>query len=241
MEEGRDGHRRAWQLGGLAVVAVAVVLIAVLVGSEHAATPLRPGRPVPAVDRVTGLLDGVAQAGVTLGDPRAPVTLVEFGDLQCPVCARYARDALPALVTRFVRSGRLRLVYQSWPVLGKDSVRAARMAVALGHQDRLWQFTGLLYANQRAENSGYVSDDYLRALGGAIVGVNVSGALIDRDSARTREELAAIDAQAARLGLRATPSFLLGRTGGPMRRFEPDGLDAAAFTGPVARLEPAAP
>ncbi len=238
MTEGREDHRRAWQLGGLAVVAGAVVLIAVLAGGQRAAPPLSPGRPVPAVGRVTGLLDGMAQSGATLGDPRAPVTLVEFGDLQCPACARYARDALPVLVTHFVRSGRLRLVYQSWPILGKDSVRAARMAVALSHQDRLWQFTDLLYANQRDENSGYVSDDYLRALGGAIVGVNVRGALSDRDSARTRDELAAIAAQAAHLSLRATPSFLLGRTGGPLPRFQPDGLDASAFTGPVARLEP---
>ncbi len=233
-------RRRAWQLGGLAVVALAVVLIAVLVGSERAPSPLRPGRPVPGAQRVSALLADVMQAGAALGDPHAPVTLVEFGDLQCPVCARYARDALPTLIVRFVRSGRLRLVYENWPILGRDSVRAARMAVALAHQNRLWQFTGLLYANQRDENSGYVSDDYLRALGGAIAGVNVAGALSDRDSVRTRDELTAIGTQAASLKLRATPSFLLGRTGGPLPRFEPDGLDAAAFTGPVTRLEPAA-
>lgn len=240
MAEGPDGRRRrAWQLSGLAVVALAVVLIAVLVSSERAAAPLRPGRPVPGARSVSALLSGVAQAGAALGDQHAPVTLVEFGDLQCPVCARYARDALPTLIARFVRSGRLRLVYENWPILGRDSMRAARMAIALGHQDRLWQFAGLLYSNQREENSGYVSDDYLRALAGPIAGVDVGSALGDRDSTRTRDELTAIGAQAARLGLRATPSFLLGRTGGPMSRFEPDGLDAAAFTGPVTRLESA--
>jgi protein-disulfide isomerase len=67
----------------------------------------------------------------------APATLTEFADLHCPFCADYARDVLPAVVDRYVRTGRLRLELQLLAFLGDDSLRGGRMAAAAARQDRL--------------------------------------------------------------------------------------------------------
>ena len=129
-------RRRRYQLGAL-VVALGLsgaVLAAVL--TSGSTSELRPGRPVPGAARALALLRGIPQSGATLGDPRAPVTLVEFADLQCPTCASFAEGALPHIIRRYVRSGRVRLILYALDAIGPDSERAARVAYAVGEQDR---------------------------------------------------------------------------------------------------------
>src|SRR5207249_689287 len=204
------------------------VLAAVL--TSGSTSELRPGRPVPGAARALALLHGIPQSEATLGDPRAPVTLVEFADLQCPTCASFAEGALPQIIRRYVRSGRVRLMLSALDTIGHDSERAARVAYAIGEQDRLFQFVALMYANQGSENTSYVTDVYLRALAGAIPGVNVGRALAARNGAGPSRELAQARALASRFHVSVTPSFLLYRTGSQPRRFSPESLDAGSFT-----------
>jgi protein-disulfide isomerase len=233
-------RQRRWQLGGLTVVLVAVAALAIAVAGSHSSPPLRPGAPIPGAARVASLFAGVTQHGPTLGDVHAPVALIEFADLQCPVCAAFARDALPTLVAREVRAGRLLIVFRALHYIGPDSVRAARMALAVGRQNRLWQFIDLFYVNQRDENSGYVSDRLLTALSDAIPGVDSGVALRARGGGDVTRTLLATAAEARRRGLQSTPAFLLGRSGGPLHSFTPPDLSAASFTSAVERVATAA-
>ena len=235
---GPDARARArlYQLAAALVTAGLIVAVLLAVFSSSGSPRLVPGRPVPGAAKTLALFAGIPQQGLVLGQPRAPVTLVEFGDLQCPACATFARKALPAIVSDYVRPGRVKLLFRPLAFIGPDSRRAAQMAVAVGEQNRLWQFAGLMYRNQGLENSSYVSDTYLRALATAIPGVNVSRALAARGSAGVQTQLAEAKALAARQRLRETPSFLLSRSGAPGQAFSPQSFDSASFSGPLRKL-----
>jgi protein-disulfide isomerase len=226
---GQRRRARLYQLGALLVSAVAIAAVLIAVLGSASTSDLKPGKPVPGTARTLALFAGIPQRGITLGNPHAPITLVEFGDLQCPACAQFARQALPPIVSRYVRSGRVLLVFRALDFIGRDSRRAARMAGSIGLQDRMFQFNELLYRNQGAENSDYVTDTYLRALAGAIPGVDVAGALAARNSPAVRAQLREAQTLARRLELKSTPSFLLYRSAGAPRRFDPASLDASAF------------
>jgi protein-disulfide isomerase len=117
-----------------------------------------------------------------------------------------------------VRSGKVRLEFQTLAFLGPDSERAARAAAGAAAQDRLWNLTDLFYLNQGAENSGYATDAFLDGLLGAISRLDVDRARRDGETAAADRLLGDAEALAQRHGIDSTPSFLLGRTGREERR-----------------------
>jgi protein-disulfide isomerase len=227
---------RLYQLGALLVTAAALTAVLVAIFTSGSTSQLAPGKPVPGAAQTLALFAGIPQRGIALGNPHAPVTLVELGDLQCPACALFAQDVLPAIVSRYVRPGRVLLVFRGLDFIGQDSRRAARMAAALGEQNRLWQFVELMYRNQGSENGSYVTDTYLRALAGAIPGVDLARALAARDSAAVQAQLEQAQGLARALHITSTPSFLLSPSGAPPRRFSPASLDSGSFLGALEKM-----
>ena len=179
------------------------------------------------------LFAGIPQHGIELGSRSAPLTLTEFADLQCPFCRQYALEVLPTLVQRYVRRGRLRMVFRDLAFIGPDSARAGLLAAAAGRQDRLWQTVDLLYRNQGRENSGYATDAFLRAIARAVPGLSADKAFADRDERATAAQLTEAGAQAQRFGIDSTPSFLLTRRGGRPKRLRYSRLTLDAFTGAI--------
>lgn len=147
-----------------------------------------------------------------LGSPHAPVTLVEYADLQCPYCAAWARDALPSVVSEYVRQGRVRLVFRGLAFLGPDSDLALRTVIAAGAHDKLWNLVDELYRRQGYENSGWVREELADAAGAA----GVDSRVLERIAwSRATARAVARSARAARAaGVEGTPSFELGPTGG---------------------------
>jgi protein-disulfide isomerase len=220
----RRGLDPRWWFGiaaaGLAIVA-ALVLVSVLTagGDEEPGSggePPAAGTALPRADEVQALLRGIPQDAEALGDPDAPVTLVVYADPQCPACAAFAVQTLPELIERYVRPGDLRLVYRGIPILGPDSETGLAAAYAAGLQDRLWNFSDITYLNQGEENSGWLDDDFIRAAGASVPGLDVEKALADRDSEQVAELLASARDDAEAIGLQGTPTFQVGPTGGDL-------------------------
>ncbi len=157
------------------------------------------------------------------------MTLVEFADLQCPFCAQWSRQAFPAIVRDYVRTGKVRIVFRGLAFIGPDSEKALRFADAAGLQDKLWHAVDLLYANQGPENSGWVTDNLLAGIGAAIPAFDLQQALADTSSARVEAEISAAQQSADRLGVRSTPSFAAGRTGGKLTLVTLTSLSADAL------------
>jgi protein-disulfide isomerase len=207
------------RLGLLAGLALVAVLVAVVVASPAKDDSQKDGSPAAVVSS----LKGIPQSGVTLGSPDAPVTIVEFADLQCPFCAEYSRNVLPTLIDRYVRTGKVQLQLRLLRFLGPDSDRLARVAVAAAAQNRMWQFVELAYERQGRENSGYATDDFINRLA-------ADAGLKKTDAGAAAERQVQQSEQAARtLRIESTPSFLIGRTGRPLQRFQPSDLTPDAF------------
>lgn len=213
--------RRLQQL--LAITGFAVILVGVLIVVSQG------GDDSDGAEPVEGLFEGLAQDGASLGDEKAPYTLVEFADMQCPFCADYDRDVLPTVVDEYVRPGQLRLEFRALTFIGPDSEEAGRFAVALGEQDHLWEFIDLMYRNQGTENSGYVDTDFLTGLAEQIPGADVDRALADQDSDSVSKALEQARNEAAKAGISSTPSFLIGPTDGPLETLEVSQLEPEAF------------
>lgn len=175
---------------------------------------------------------GIPQKGIALGRADAPLTLVEFADLQCPYCRDYAVGVLSQLVDRYVRTGELRLELHVLRFLGHDSVSAAAAASAAAQQDRMWQFTDRFFREQGAENSGYVTSEFLES---AAAGAGLDTARMERAIASGHTEGRSKDAEASaeRLGVQGTPAFYLGRTGGELRPVEVSALELDQFAAAI--------
>jgi protein-disulfide isomerase len=211
-------RRRLWALGGaVALAAIVVAVIVVATGGSSDKPKLKAGEKVPGQKATASLFAGIPQAGIVLGNPKARVTLVEFADLQCPFCREYTTTVMPTLVNNYVRSGQLKMEFRNVAFIGTDSLRAAQMAAAAGLQNKLWPFVDLFYANQQTENSGYVTEDFLKKIGGGVAGLDVAKAMSDRGIAVVQKQLADAQQEWTANGFSGTPSFLLGRTGGTLK------------------------
>jgi protein-disulfide isomerase len=210
----------ARRLFGYAFVIAAVggaLLIALSQLSAHrakaAATPTPPKAGVTGIAETAALLDGIPQHGNVLGSPTAPVRLVEYADLQCPYCARFAVGVLPTIIRDYVRTGKVQLVMHGLAFIGPDSVTALRTAAAAGNQGRMWNVAELLFANQGPENA-WVNDELLRSVVTA-TGANADRVFAARDGAVVSAQIRTWAAEGQADGVRGTPTFFVGRRGGP--------------------------
>jgi protein-disulfide isomerase len=148
------------------------------------------------------------------------VTLVEFADLQCPYCAKWERNTLPVLVRKYVRPGKVRIVFAGVTFIGPGSLTAFRTVLAAGLQNRLWNVVELLYLNQGRENSGWLTTPFLRRVGALVPGLHVDAMLAARRSAAVEAQRAAASNLADAIGVRQTPSFAVGLTNKSLRPLE---------------------
>lgn len=227
---------RAGLVGVVGFGSLGIVIALVLATQLGRSSSPETSAALVGTTEVVALLDGIPQRGNALGDPGAPVTLVEYADLQCPYCAQWATDAFPTLVDDYVRTGKVRLVFRGMAFVGPDSDRALRTVLAAGARNRMWHVLDLLYMNQGPENSGWADDDLLRSTTSAVPGLDSDTVLADRYSAAVESALADHQRLADESGIDSTPAFELGKTGGVLQRFRPSSLDADAMRPALERL-----
>jgi protein-disulfide isomerase len=225
----RPSPRRRYAIVLSAAAALAALLIgASQVGADEARPAVTTGAGPAAVpaSHEPSLFAGIEQHGAVLGSAKAPVTLVEYADLQCPYCAQWAREALPTVVEEYVETGKLRIVFRGLAFIGPDSDKALRTALAAGDEDHLWDVVHGLYLNQGHENAGWVTDGLVGRIAAAVPGLDV-GSLLERRRDSSLESEIRRSAEAARAaGVRGTPAFQLGPTGGRLELIQVGSLGA---------------
>ncbi len=189
---------------GAAFLVIAVVLVLIVVNSSSGDGG---DTTLEGAAEVNRLLDGIPQKGLVLGDPEAPVELIEFGDLQCPFCAAYAEEILPPLIEKQVKQGEVRIEFRNFTIIGPQSTPAGAAALAAGAQGRSWNYVKLFYGNQGRENSGYADDEFLEAVAKGAGVKNL--AKWNEDRAELTGAVEETTAEAEKLGLEGTPTLLI--------------------------------
>jgi protein-disulfide isomerase len=223
-----------WGLAGVIAGAVVIVVVIVLVTgspSKKAVTDPNTSAARSIAATVDGLLRGIPQHGATLGNPRAPVTITEYGDLECPYCAQFAAGSQAQLIAHDVRAGKVKLVYRSFETAtggGPDAnlwpVQQAA-AYAAGSQDRAWYYIELFYREQGAEDSGYATASFEQSVARQIPGLDYARWNADRFALTLGRQVLDEGNQARDLGIDATPTII---ATGPRSRTRP--LSSAAIT-----------
>ena len=117
--------------------------------------------PSPKIEQVgpekitmdTFLLNG----SPILGDPNAPITLVEFGDYQCHYCNVFFESIEDDIIKNYVETGKVKMIFKDYNIIGPDSVKASQGAHCANDQGLFWEYHDILYSNWTGENNGWAS------------------------------------------------------------------------------------
>lgn len=211
---------------------LALVVVAVLIVVSSGSNGGGDSSNIVEANEVDQLLAGISQKGMVLGDPGAKVKVIEFGDLQCPVCKGYSEEVLPQVIENRVRSGEAKLDFRNFTIIGPQSKPAGAAAIAAGEQGRGWNFVELFYRNQGTEDSGYADDEFLTAIARAAGVPDLAEWNRARKSPAVIAQVEKTSAEAENLGFTGTPSFALEGPGA-------NGVEAIGTPESVGALESA--
>ncbi len=233
---------RLGQLGVVVAFVVAVVVVILIATGSGGSKAVKSGTKAANenVTTVNSLVGGIPQNGDVLGNPNAPVTLQYFGDLECPICKEFTLGALPTIIQKWVRTGKVKIEYRSLETATREpevfkSQQVA--ALATGKQNKMWQFVELFYHEQGEEDTGYVTEKYLQNLAQQVPGLNLATWTSDRSNPALSNQVAADGQAASAAGFTGTPSFLIGKTGGASKKLEYASLtDPTSFNEAIEKL-----
>lgn len=209
----------------ITAIVAAVAVVAALVGVSLAGGDSDEVTAIEGAAEVTGRLEGVPQEGNVLGRPSAPVTVVEYGDIACPVCKIASEDLIPMLVTDYVRTGRAKLEFRPIAFISPSSERGAFGSEAAANQDMMWTLVELLYRNQGPEQDDWLTDDLL-AEAAEEAGLDMERWRADYAGDAVVTRLNERERAANEDGVTGTPTFVVSGPGGE-ETVSADGVVAA--------------
>jgi protein-disulfide isomerase len=220
----------SWELIGI----VAVLAIFLVFGIYSMAGSGAQGElTAPSFIVVT---DESIERGVTddghpyLGSASAPVTVYEFADFQCPHCRNFSEAGTPELRDEYIVPGKARLVWVNNPILGDESIAAAKAAFCAAEQGKFWEYHDWLFANQASlYNSGAFSTDRLNQMAAAVEGIDTTSFADCLSTSEAADAVSRDQQFGAESNVEQTPSFLIGDTlieGGDIAKVK-EAIDAA--------------
>ncbi|MFB5636399.1 MAG: DsbA family protein [Nitrosopumilus sp.] len=96
-----------------------------------------------------------------LGNPNAPITLIEFGDYQCHFCNVFFHSTEENILKNYVETGKVKMIFKDYNIIGPDSVNASHGAHCANDQGLFWEYHDILYSNWTGENNGWASSENL--------------------------------------------------------------------------------
>lgn len=149
-----------------------------------------------------------------IGQANAPLTIAFWSDFQCPYCKNFELGTLPQIITEYVNTGKVKIVFMDFAFLGNDSTSAALYSRSVWklYPSQYFAWREAMYKAQDQEHQGFGNDESINKLNATIAGLDSAKIAADV-KANMRAYQAMIDAdktEAGKAGVNATPSFVIG-------------------------------
>jgi predicted DsbA family dithiol-disulfide isomerase len=140
-----------WIAAGGCVVLVcgALFVAAIIFGGPQIVQKYFPSLVKTAGEQSRGITENN-----TMGDPNAPIKIIEYGDFQCPYCLQFWQETEPQLIEEYINNGTVYFEFRAFPVVGPESYSAAEGAYCAGDQGKFWEYHDTLFTNWTGENVG---------------------------------------------------------------------------------------
>ena len=150
----------------------------------------------------------IDNASPPLGNPNALITLVEFGDYQCTFCSKFFHETENSIVTNYVKTGKVKILFKDFVILGQDSINAANAAHCANDQKLFWEYHSMLYNNWAGEDTGWADLTHLHEFANTLgLDMNVFSTCMSDLKWNELVNLSSIDGQ--KLGVTGTPTFFV--------------------------------
>ena len=143
-----------------------------------------------------------------IGNPNAPITVLEWGDYQCTFCYRFHESSLNIILTEYVDAGKVKLVFKDFPLNGPDSILAAEASYCAEDQGKYWEYHDELYTNWAGERTGWVNYDSLNKFAKSVE-LDIEQFTSCLTDHKYRQKVLELEKFGREIGIDATPSFLI--------------------------------
>ena len=196
---------------GAAIASIAIIIAFVGFDGISSQTELVI-EPAPTVQQVgpakITINTFLANGSPVLGNPSAPVTLIEFGDYQCHFCNVFFHSTEGDILKNYVETGKVKIIFKDYNIIGPDSVSASYGAHCAKDQGAFWEYHDILYSNWTGENNGWASSENLGKFANEI-GLDMdvwTQCMLDGTHSQT---ILASNEDAKSLGITGTPAFFV--------------------------------
>lgn len=184
------------------------------VAAADPTAPAAPADPAAPAEPTTATVS--VDDDPVLGDPNAPVTIVEFSDYECPFCKRHFDQTYPQLKTDYIETGKVKLVFRDLPLSFHDPLAtkeaiAANCAREQGNDETYFKMHNALFSTTTSNGSGMTMDQ-LYGLAGK-VGIDQTAFKTCIDADKYKDEVQKDISDAGKAGASGTPSFVIGKSG----------------------------
>lgn len=203
-------NKRVRYLGILTGMAAAAVVVVILIVSQTVCGGDGNGT-LSEILLPTPRPADVPQEGTTLGNPDAPLTILEYSDFQCPFCQKAALEIVPQIEAEYVATGKAKIVWKQFPIEGEESVWAAQASECAAEQNAFWEYHDTLFLNRKGINVGTFVISNLKLFAKEL-GLDTEAFDACLDSEKYIDKLVADAEEARRREIDGTPTFFVGQT-----------------------------
>ena len=143
-----------------------------------------------------------------LGNPDAPITILEWGDYQCTFCYKFHQETLQIINENFIKTGKVKVVFKDFPLNGPDSKLAAEASYCAQDQEKYWQYHDEVYRNWGGERTGWITREALTEFA-QVVNLDTEKFNKCLDDNKYESKVNSLYEFGNDIGIDATPSFLV--------------------------------